>query len=99
MSFSPHSKNDATERLALEKLSMDDLREFAKIWKMFDSKAHISLKSTVEEALQLAVTLANPEYGLQAFVTGHGRLIGPALSILESVHQSSYLVESTEDHA
>jgi hypothetical protein len=70
-----------------ETLSMDDLGEFATIWKEFDSTAHISLTSTVEEALQVAETFADPEYGLQAFVTGHDRLVGPALSILEPMYQ------------
>lgn len=80
------------------KISLDDLRELGKIWRKLDSTAHISLEPTIEEALRLAVTFANPDYGLQAFVTGHDRLIGPALSILEPVHQNSYSGESTEDH-
>ena len=67
-------------------MSTDNLEELARIWKELDSTAHISLRSTVEEALQFAASLASPEYGLQAFVTGHDRLVGPALSILEPMH-------------
>ena len=71
-----------------EKLSMDDdLKEFAKIWEKLDSTAHTSFTSTVEEALLLARTFADSEDGLQAFVTGHDRLIGPSLSILEPVQR------------
>lgn len=70
-----------------------------KIWRQLDSTAHISLESTIEEALRSAVTLANPDYKLQAFITGHDRLIGPALSILEPLHQNSYLGERREDRA
>jgi len=83
---------------AQRKISFDDHREMGEIWRKLDSTANISLEMTVEEALRLAMTFANPEYGLQAFVTGQGRLIGPALSILEPVHQNSHSGESKEDH-
>ncbi|TVY25851.1 Folylpolyglutamate synthase [Lachnellula hyalina] len=80
------------------KISLDDLQELGQIWRQLDSTTHISLESTIEEALLLAVTLANPDYGLQAFITGHDRLIGPALSILEPSHQDLYLGERSGDH-
>ncbi len=78
---------------------MDDLKELSEIWKKLDSTASISLESTIEEALRLAMTFANPDYGLQAFITGHDRLVGPALSILDPVYQNSYPGESMEGHA
>ena len=83
---------------AKDKISLDDLKEFGKIWRKLDSTAHLTLQPTIEEALRSAVTLANPNSGLQAFVTGHSRLVGPALSFLEPLHQNSYLGENTEDH-
>jgi folylpolyglutamate synthase len=68
---------------------LDTQMQFAEIWKRLDPEAQVSLQPSVYDALELAKRVGDRGKGMQTFVTGSTRLIGPALDMLEG---------STPDH-
>ena len=58
------------------------LSPYAEIWKGINSKANISLTSTVEDAFQMAKDIGDRGRGMQTFVTGDTGLIGIGLNLL-----------------
>jgi len=68
---------------------LDIQKQFAETWKRLDPKAQVSLQPSVYDALELAKRVGDRGNGMQTFVTGSTRLVGPALDMLEG---------STPDH-
>jgi folylpolyglutamate synthase len=61
----------------------DIANQYVETWRRIDSKAHISLQPTIYDALELAKRIGDRQRGMQTFVTGDVRLIGPCLEALE----------------
>jgi folylpolyglutamate synthase len=56
---------------------------YSDIWKKFDPKATISSEPTIEEALNLAKSVARNHGGMDVFVTGSLHLVGGALNVMQ----------------
>ncbi|KAK2623513.1 hypothetical protein QTJ16_007067 [Diplocarpon rosae] len=65
-------------------VSREIQKDYARIWRLIDPLAQISLADSVEDALMMARNIGEEGNGMQTFVTGAVNLIGCALPLLES---------------
>lgn len=61
-----------------------DFRDiYSDIWKKLDPKATISSEPAIEEALNLAKSMARSHGGMEVLVTGSLHLVGGALNVMQ----------------
>ena len=63
--------------------SLDVQMDYIEAWKSIDPVVDMTVETTIEGALKLALEIGNRDGGMQTLVTGSLYLVGGALSFLE----------------